>query len=581
MYFCIFARLILKKPRPSYVSVNTCYFSSQRISRPSKPITQIHRKVKKSPKSSLKNEFIEPIVYKSEVIPKVYSILKYSTWDCAQEQLENLPIKWDSYAVNQVLKTHPPMEKAWLFFNWAARRKNFKHDQYTYTTMLDIFGEARRVSSMNFVFEQMKEKGIKIDVVTYTSLMHWMSKDGNVDGAIKVWKEMKEKGCDPTVVSYTAYMKILFDHKRVNEATCVYREMLQSGLSPNVYTYTVLMDYLACSGKVEEALEIFKRMQEAGVQPEKATCNILIEICSTRGETWAMMKILQYMKESSIVLRYPVYQKALEAFKMAGESDFLLRQVHQHLNNECPDKFYAMPPESDSTIDNGIALNLLNKQNLVAVDSLLTDTMRKGIPLDGEVLSKIVEVNCINSRQNHALLAFEYCVELGIAVDRTALLALIGLAVRTNSFQNVMKVVEEMVKQGQSLGAHLNSLLIYRLGCNKELVSAVKIFDLLPDEEKGTSEFTALIGAYFSCGIVDKALEQFEIMRSKGVKIALGTYCVLITGLEKCGRAREADCYRKEKKRLKSETCARDVSMEETVCNIVFARGTRKKNMFK
>lgn len=314
-------------------------------------------------------------------------------------------------------------------------------------------------------------------------------------------------------------------------------------------------------------------MQEAGVQPEKATCNILIEICSTRGETWAMMKILQYMKENSIVLRYPVYRKALEAFKMAGENVFLLRQVNQHLNNECPDKFYAMPPENDSTIDNGIALNLLNKQNLVAVDSLLTDMMRKGIPLDTEVLSKIVEVNCINSRQNRALLAFEYSVELGITVDRTALLALIGLAVRTNSFQKVIKVVEEMVKRGQSLGTHLNSLLIYRLGCNKELVSAVKIFDLLPDEEKGTSEFTALIGAYFSCGIVDKALEQFEIMKSRGVKIALGTYCVLLTGLEKCGRVHEAECYRKEKKKLQSETCARNVSMEVIICNIVFAAG--------
>ncbi|XP_073156298.1 pentatricopeptide repeat-containing protein At2g01390 [Henckelia pumila] len=573
MSFCIFARLILKKPRPLFVSVNTCYFSSQRIIRPSKPINQIHRKTKKSPKSSLKNQNIEPKVYKSDIISKVYGILKYSTWDCAQEQLEDLPIKWDSYAVNQVLKTHPPMEKAWLFFNWAARRKNFKHDQYTYTTMLDIFGEARRISSMNFLFEQMKEKGIKIDVVTYTSLLHWMSNDGDVDGAVKVWKEMKAKGCGPTVVSYTAYMKILFDHKRVDEATNVYREMLRSGLSPNVYTYTVLMDYLACSGKVDEALEIFKRMQEAGVQPEKATCNILIEICSTRGETSAMMKILQYMKENYIVLRYPVYQKALQAFKMAGESDFLLRQVNRHFDNERPGKFYVMAPDDDSAMDNELALTLLNKQNIVAVDSLLTDMMRKGIRLDSEVLSKIIEVNSTNSRQNGALLAFENCVKLGINVHRTALLALIGLSVRTNSFQNATKFVEEMIKQDQSLGTHLNSLLIYHLGCNKELVSAVKIFDLLPDEKKGTSEFTALIGAYFSCGIVDKALEQFEIMKSKGVKTALGTYCVLLTGLEKCGRVREAERYRKEKKKLQSETCARDVSMEETICNIVFASG--------
>ncbi|GFP88947.1 pentatricopeptide repeat-containing protein at2g01390, partial [Phtheirospermum japonicum] len=311
---------------------------------------------------------------RKEKITKICNILKYSTWDLALQQLENLSTKWDSYTVTQVLKTHPPLEKAWLFFNWASSQKNFKHDQYTYTTMLDIFGEAKRISSMIFIFSQMKEKRVKIDVVTYTSLMHWMSNDGDIDGAVNLWKEMKARGCRQTIVSYTAYMKILFDHKKVNESACVYKEMLDSGLSPNCYTYTLLMEYLASSGKFDEALEIFKKMQEAGVQPDKATCNILIETCCTTGEIWAMTKILEYMKESFIVLRFPIYQKALKAFEIHGECDMLLRQVNRHLSKE-----QGFESNYELDVENGLVLDLLNKQRLVAVDSLLADMLDKNV----------------------------------------------------------------------------------------------------------------------------------------------------------------------------------------------------------
>ncbi|KAL0377824.1 UNVERIFIED_CONTAM: Pentatricopeptide repeat-containing protein [Sesamum radiatum] len=517
-----FLCLILAKP-----------FSSQKITKQRKPIKQIPQKFNKSParQSLIKKQHVEPKVYAWERIRKIYNILKYSTWDSAQEQLESLPIKWDSYTVNQVLKTHPPMEKAWLFFNWASGRKNFKHDQYTYTTMVDIFGEARRISSMMYVFEQMKEKGVKIDVVTYTSLMHWMSNDGDIEGAIKLWKEMKAKGCRPTVVSYTAYMKILFDHKRVNEATDVYKEMIEKGLTPNCYTYTVLMDYLASSGKVKEALEIFNRMQEAGVQPDKATCNILIEIFCRTGEIWAIFEILKYMKENFFVLRYSIYQKALETLKLAGESDILLRQVNRHFSeehfSEDTDRYDAISPDSDFNIENGLVLYLMNKQNLVAVDSLLADMMDKCVPLETMVVSRIIE--------------------------------------------KVVEIVEKMVKQGLSLGTHLNSLLIYRLGCNREAASAAKVFDLLPDNEKSTAAYTALIDAYFSYGNTDKGLETFKSMKSEGVSVALGTYCVLIAGLEKYGKIRELEYYRKEKKRLQTERCFQNVPVEEMICNILFA----------
>ncbi|XP_057769940.1 pentatricopeptide repeat-containing protein At2g01390 [Salvia miltiorrhiza] len=567
------SRQFLKKISPFLNPAIARAFTSQKIIQQRKPIKHTRPNIKKSStqKSSIKKHNVEPENYAKQRIAKIYNILKYSTWDSAKEQLENLSVKWDSYTVNQVLKTHPPMEKSWLFFNWAAGRKSFRHDQYTYTTMLDIFGEARRISSMMYVFNQMKEKGIKIDVVTYTSLMHWISNDGDVDGAIDLWKEMRAKGCRPTVVSYTAYMKILLDSKRVNVAAGVYKEMLESGLSPNCHTYTVLMEYLASSGKFSEAMEIFYKMQDAGVLPDKATCNILIEICCRTGEIWAMVKILEFMKENFLVLRNPVYQKALETFKASGESDALLRQVNRHFSAEYSDEDDAVLHNSEFGVENGLVLNFTNKQNLVAVDYLLTDMADKGVQLDSKVVSDIIEVNVARQRQDGALLAYDYSVKLGVDIERSAYLALIGFSMRVNSFHKVVEIVEKMVKQGLSLGTQLNSLLIHRLGCGREAAFAEKVFDLLPDKEKSSAEYTALIGAYFSCGNASKGLETFDVMKSKGVSVAVGTYCVVVAGLEKCGKPREVEHYRKEKKSLQMERCPTNISMEETICNLLFA----------
>ncbi|KAK4280695.1 hypothetical protein QN277_012283 [Acacia crassicarpa] len=542
--------------------------------RHNRPFNPLSRKNSNSMKP-VKKEVTDPKVYTRDIVWKIYRILKYSTWDSAREELEKLPIRWDSFTVNQVLKTHPPMEKAWLFFNWASRLRGFKHDQYTYTTMLDIFGEAGRISSMKHVFQQMQEKGIKIDSVTYTSLMHWLSNSGNIDEAIKIWEEMKSQGCSRTVVSYTAYMKILFNHDRLKEATDVFKEMLQSECPPNCYTYTILMEHLIKSEKCEEALEIFEQMQEAGVQPDKAACNILIQNCSKVGGPTAINRILHYMKENRLVLRHPVFVEALEALKCGGESDALLRQVHPHFSVDCnlrkeANDYTKVATDSSSDIDERLLFDLLKKGNLLAIDHLLLGIADKKIPLNHEILSSIIDVNCSQCRPDGALLAFDYSVKMGISMKRSKYLALIGLMIRSNLFSRILEVVEVMSKAGHSLEIYLASLIIYRLGRARQPTFAAKIFNILRDNHKCTATYTALISAYFSAGRVNKALGIFKIMREEGVSPALGTYNVLLGGLERKGRSSEADFFRKERKRLVAKHYPQGSACEK-ICNLLFA----------
>ncbi|KAG2261704.1 hypothetical protein Bca52824_068783 [Brassica carinata] len=518
------------------------------------------------------------VVYTRDTVSNIYNILKYSTWESALSQLPHLPIKWDSHIINRVLKSHPPMQKAWLFFNWASEIRGFKHDHFTYTTMLDIFGEAGRIQSMYSVFRLMKEKGVVIDTVTYTSLIHWVSSSGDVDEAMRLWKEMRDNGCEPTVVSYTAYMKMLFDDGRVEEATEVYKEMLRARVSPNCHTYTVLMEYLVGAGKCEEALDIFFKMQEIGVQPDKAACNILIGKACKFGQTSFMARILVYMKENGIVLRYPVFLEALEILKAAGQSDGLLREVNSHITAEslCSNDIVEAELDGKKSSDDSriISSVLLMKQSLVAVDYLLNQMKDRNIKLDSFVVSAIVETNCGRRRTEGASLALGYSSEMGIHLEKSAYLALVGCFLRENKLSEVIEAVKEMVKAHHSLGVYQGATLIHRLGFGRRPRLAAEVFDLLPDDQKGVAAYTALMDVYISAGSPEKAMKIFEEMRGREVMPSLGTYNVLLSGLEKTGDfKREAALLKKEKKSLVANGRFReDVDVEERVCDLLFAR---------
>ncbi|CAN8266954.1 unnamed protein product [Cochlearia groenlandica] len=544
-----------------------------------KPRTPTNRFFQK-PKLS-KPQTTDPRVYTRDIVSNIYNILKYSSWESSREQLQNLKIKWDSHIINRVLKSHPPMQKAWLFFNWASQINGFKHDHFTYTTMLDIFGEAGRIQSMFSVFEIMKEKGVVIDTVTYTSLIHWVSSSGDVDEAMRLWKEMRDNGCEPTVVSYTAYMKILFADGKVEEATEVYKEMLRCRVSPNCYTYTVLMEFLVGAGKCEEALDIFFKMQEIGVQTDKAACSILIGKACKSGETSFIARILLYMKENGIVLRYPVFLEALETLKAAGESDCLLREVNSHITLEslCSkdvDKASTIEHDDTQSSDDSrfISSVLLMKQNLVAVDHLLNQMKDRTVKLDPFVVSAIIETNCDRRRTEGASLALDYTSKVDIHLEKTTYFALIGTFLRSNELPKVTESVKEMLKAKHSLGVYQGATLIHKLGYGRRPRLSAEVFDLLPDDQKSVAAYTALMDVYISAGSPEKAMKILEEMRERGIAPSLGTYNVILSGLEKTSEFhKEAMSLKKEKKSLVASSRFKEhVNVQETICDLLFAR---------
>uniref|UniRef100_A0A0E0B9E6 Pentacotripeptide-repeat region of PRORP domain-containing protein n=1 Tax=Oryza glumipatula TaxID=40148 RepID=A0A0E0B9E6_9ORYZ len=511
--------------------------------------------------------------YTRDVVRRVDAILRGHPWSAARPLLLSLPgLAWDSHTVARVLKAHPPLHKAFLFFRLAAGAGGgFRHDRFTYTSMLHLLGEAGRVPAMMRLLAEMLRAGVDPDAATFTTVMHWLAHAGDVDAAMRVWEEMRaRKGkCRPTLVSYTACVKILFDAGRPAEAREVFQEMVAEGLRPSCKTYTVLIEHLANVGKFESTMEIMDKMQEAGVEPDKALCNILVQKCSRAGETSVMTRILQYMKENFIVLRRPIFLEALEALKANGESDNLLREVNPHLAFEGIECDPAFTDLGYITVRSTI-LYLLASRNWSAVEHMINEMTPKNIKVESHILSDIIQASCANCRPSCGLAVLRYSLRIGNELDRSAYGSLLGHYIRNGSFDLVFEIVEILIKSGCNLGTYLSSILIIKLACAGHSSTAMRIFGLLTTD-KNVVTYTALMSAYFQDGKVDKALQLFSQMSANGVSACPGTYEVLIHGLQMAGRKQESEHYRRERMEMQWHLQYRNEhSPEDSLCNHLF-----------
>ncbi|KAL4180116.1 hypothetical protein AMTRI_Chr13g123610 [Amborella trichopoda] len=312
-------------------------------------------------------------------------------------------------------------------------------------------------------------------------------------------------------------------------------------------------------------------MQEVGIQPDRVACTILVQKCSEAGKIPVLSQTLLYMKENSLILRRPIYLKALAALNMAGKSENLLREVNPHFSLEGSieeaNSFNIHPH-----IDRDILINLLAQRNFVAVERLLEGIMEKNVQLDATLIATIIREFCANFSSSGAWVAFEYGRKAGLNLERAAYINLIGFFMRHGLHEKVVEIVEEMGKMGVLFGTYLVSILILRLGSIGMPSFCERIFYSLPGEQNNVT-YTALMDAQIKSGFLDKALELYSSMIRHGISASSGTFEVLGMGLEGAGRSHEAEIFRKQQKKLACTGYHKGLLIDHNLCSALFDNG--------
>ncbi|KAL3692958.1 hypothetical protein R1sor_006609 [Riccia sorocarpa] len=220
----------------------------------------------------------------------------------AMETLDCLEEKLDSYIVNAVLQQTKDPSLALNFFRWAKQREGYKHDVYTYTTMMNILGRARNLSGVRHLLQEMYNDGCEPTAVTYNILILTYGKVKSLSESLRVFRIMKESGCQPDAITYSILIHLCVKSGFHQEALKLYEGMQEVGLQPDTVTYSIVIDSLGKAGKLNEARRLFREMRDKGFTPNEFTYNSLIDRHAKKGQTKYAVRYYEQMLKDGFPL---------------------------------------------------------------------------------------------------------------------------------------------------------------------------------------------------------------------------------------------------------------------------------------
>ncbi|XP_042512246.1 pentatricopeptide repeat-containing protein At1g18900-like isoform X2 [Macadamia integrifolia] len=322
-----------------------------------KSIDKVQKPLRYTKKPTGSTSMTRQSVKTGPAMEHAYQILQQMRWGPAAEQaLGNLGCSFNAYQANQILKQLQDHSVALSFFCWLKRQPGFKHDEYSYTTMVGILGRSRQFNAINNLLDEMVRDGCHPNVVTYNRLIHSYGRANYMDEAIGVLYQMQEAGCEPDRVTYCTLIDIHAKAGFLDVALDMYRRMQEVGLSPDTFTYSVIINCLGKAGHLAasyklfcemishgcvpnlvtynimialqakarnypSALQLYRDMQTAGFRPDKVTYSIVMEVLGHCGYLDEAEAVFAEMKQNNWIPDEPVYGLLVDLWGKAGNVD--------------------------------------------------------------------------------------------------------------------------------------------------------------------------------------------------------------------------------------------------------------------
>lgn len=255
-------------------------------------------------------------------IEQYHQVLQRQKWGSSAEVcLNNLEHKLDAFQANQVLKLVHDHSIALGFFRWLKRQPGFQHDEYTYTTMIGILGQAREFNTMIDLLGEMIGDGRKPTVVTYNRMIHAYGRANFIGEAVKVFHEMQQLGYEPDLVTYCTLIDIHAKAGFLDLALDLYRRMKVVGLSPDTFTYSVMVNCLGKGGRLAAAHDMYVEMIQNGCVPNLVTYNIMIALESKSRNYHSAVKLYRDMHAAGFRPDQVTYSIVMEALAHCGHTE--------------------------------------------------------------------------------------------------------------------------------------------------------------------------------------------------------------------------------------------------------------------
>ncbi|XP_057862797.2 putative pentatricopeptide repeat-containing protein At3g23330 [Cryptomeria japonica] len=404
-------------------------------------------------------------------------------------------------------RRHGYPHEALILFS-QMQQTDIQPDHFTFAAILPACAKIGALEQGMGIHDTIIERGYLPDVVVANALIDMYAKCGSLDKACEVFDKLANK----TAISWNTLISGYAQNGNLDDALRVFKEMPR----PDVVSWSALVGGYTQSGFFEKAVEAFKQMQLAGLKPNSTTLASILSACAKMGALETGMDIHKSIIKSGFLSDIIVINALIDMYTKCGSI---------HKARELFDKMPQRSVVSWNSMIAGYAQNGV----LGEVVKLFKAMPRPDIISWSTVLTGYVQ----NGFVEKALEVFSEMQLTGVKPNSTTFASILPACAKMGGLEQGMdihKIIIESVHVPDI--AVTNSLIDMYAKCGR-LYKARELFNKMP--QKDVVSWTAMIAGYAQNGFVEKALETYKQMQSKGVKPDSTTFASILPACAKLG----------------------------------------------
>ncbi|CAO2831200.1 unnamed protein product [Amaranthus hypochondriacus] len=461
----------------------------------------------------------------------------------------------NSYSYNCLLETIAKSSMSYLAEKRLNEMRNFGLivDKYTVTPLLQIYCNAREFEKSLIVFNQMLEKGW-VDSHVLSILAVSFSKGGEVDKAFELIEKMEDWKLTLNEKTFYVLIHGFVSDGNVDKALQLFDRMHRTGFSADIGVYDVLIRGLCKHKEPLRAMQLYSEMKNCGIFPD---AGILTELISSVGEE-VMAQLLEengdcfddelvkllYNSVLNGLVRIGLIDRALDLVKMMMEE--------KHQCSSRLEKFFKLKGINclDSSSFSIIITVLCQNSRLDEALQLFGSMDKFCCQKDTLLYNNLIDALSKADRILDSLHLLGEMKQSGIKLTHFTYNSIYGYFCKKGDVVGATTIVKEMCLRQHEPWIKNSTTLVKQLctrgraveACNflANMVEAGLVPHLIP--------YSAAIDGLFKLQEVDRALELFHDIYSRGYRPDVVAYNILIDGLCKANRMSEAENMLKEMK---------------------------------
>ena len=443
--------------------------------------------------------------------------------------LKGISLKLESKAEATKEEKQILLDLAEKYFANLKENHNFKPDDVTLNTKMDILIKGGCISKAWELFDEMKPKyKIEPDRYSYTTIIKTFryecdeTKLDKILGIMKLFKETR-KCLSTDEIIFNCILDVCLKLGKVDKAELVFKSMSEYGLYPSKISYAIMIRGYGQFYKLDEAFKLFEEMKNnAKIEPNEIIYGCLMNACVRCSNLKKVTQVYLEMQEKDIRMNIILYTTLIKAYAKGKNIDDAFKVYEKMLRDP-----YSKPNiiAHNAMLDCCVECNNITKMNEIYMNIknkfLESDESAECPKPDLSTYSTVVKGFSKSKDMEKVFDIYQFLKNSKeFVLDEVIYNTVLDACAKTGNYSLAMEVIEDMNKSTIKKSNVTYSILIKIFSNNKEDEKAIKVFEEMKANgiKPGLIVYTCLIQTCFKSKKFSLGVELFEDMKKMGLK---------------------------------------------------------------